>query len=322
MDEHIITKKKKTNTYKIATAVLAILLIVSVVYNVNGFTGASVAKVEENLNSYLDNVPGLTGAEISEIQKDGCMFTGLISIQGQAIPVYVSGDGETMFPTAIPLVIGEPAEVETPTPTEVPKSDKPEVELFVMSFCPYGTKGEQVVKPAYDLLKDDVDFKVRFFATPQGATIEDVRSLHGNLEAQEDARQVCIDKYYPNKLWNYLMEIANNCPTAYKDEAELESCWKAAAETTGIDISQIEDCYANEVDMILDRFTADGALISKYGLSGSESLVVNGVKVSAGDYRWSADKVKTIICSAFNTPAGVCSTTLDDGEEGSVQGSC
>ena len=72
------------------------------------------------------------------------------------------------------------------------KSARPSVELFVMSFCPYGVQAENAMGPVVDLLGSKADIKIRFIATVNGATPDTVRSLHGLSEAKEDLRQLCI----------------------------------------------------------------------------------------------------------------------------------
>ena len=42
------------------------------------------------------------------------------------------------------------------------KSNKPEFNFFVMSFCPYGNQIEDVIKPMADLLKDKADIHPRY----------------------------------------------------------------------------------------------------------------------------------------------------------------
>lgn len=315
------TQKLRENPWIISTIVLGVL-VVFMLFSNTSITGNSISegKAQEILNNFFeDNVP--EDVVIKDISVESGLYKAMVEYQGSEIPVYLTQDGKSL--ASLQVLPSENSEDSLTQTEEITKTDKPQVEIFVMSFCPYGIQGEKLLKPVYDLLKDNVDFKIRFFATPQGDTIEEVRSLHGNLEAQEDARQVCIDKYYSDdKLWDYVYEIANTCPTAYNDEETLDSCWKAAAEKIGISVDRINDCYNNEVEMILDRFREDGELVNEYGLSGSESIVVNGVKLYAGDYRWSPDKTKDLICQGFNKAPEECSTDLGSGSEGSVQGSC
>ncbi|MEM2131153.1 MAG: GILT family protein, partial [Candidatus Woesearchaeota archaeon] len=72
------------------------------------------------------------------------------------------------------------------------KKDKPEVQLFVMSHCPFGTQMEKGILPVVELLGNKIDFKVRFV----------YYAMHGEVEVKEQLRQYCIqkeqqDKYLP-----------------------------------------------------------------------------------------------------------------------------
>lgn len=42
------------------------------------------------------------------------------------------------------------------------KSDKPQLELFVMSFCPYGNIAENITKPVYDLIGNKTEIVLRY----------------------------------------------------------------------------------------------------------------------------------------------------------------
>lgn len=95
--------------------------------------------------------------------------------------------------------------------TGVKKSEKPLVELFVMSYCPYGVRAENNVAPLQELFGDKIDLKIRFIVQVSGSTIDSVQSLHGLTEAKEDARQLAIMQIYPDKYWTYLKEFNNVC---------------------------------------------------------------------------------------------------------------
>ena len=53
-------------------------------------------------------------------------------------------------------VVADSTPEQTPS-QEITKTDKPNVELFVMSFCPYGVQAETAMKPVVDLLGDSAD---------------------------------------------------------------------------------------------------------------------------------------------------------------------
>ncbi|MCW1948892.1 MAG: hypothetical protein KIH89_000365 [Candidatus Shapirobacteria bacterium] len=45
---------------------------------------------------------------------------------------------------------------------EPKKSDKPELQFYVMSFCPYGNQIEEAIKPVFDLLGNSVSLKPQY----------------------------------------------------------------------------------------------------------------------------------------------------------------
>jgi len=69
-------------------------------------------------------------------------------------------------------------------------------------------------------------------------------------------------------------------------------------------------------------FEVEKEIGDKYGVQGSESLIINGVKIGPAQYRWSPEKLKQIICSAFNNPPEECFQSLEVGSQGSAQGQC
>jgi len=52
--------------------------------------------------------------------------------------------------------------VKSTATLETKKSDKPELQFYVMSFCPYGNQIEQVIKPVFDLLGNSVSLKPQY----------------------------------------------------------------------------------------------------------------------------------------------------------------
>ena len=84
--------------------------------------------------------------------------------------------------------------IEQASAAEVKKNDKPTVELFVMSHCPYGTQIEKGIIPAIEALGDKVDFNLKFCSY----------AMHGEQELREELNQYCIQKEQKDKLLPYL----------------------------------------------------------------------------------------------------------------------
>ena len=305
----------KMNTWMIISILLLVVLIGVVIAFGTGATGFSVAKgltpeevgvkaiafINENLVT-----PNTTASFVSAKEFEG-IYNVTVSYQGRDIPVFITKDGTFMFLSA-PLNITEnipTQETEQEQPTETPKTDKPTVELYVMAFCPYGIQAENAMKPVADLLGSKADIQVHFITTVGGTTPDTVSSLHGAVEAQEDLRQLCIMKNYDqNTYWKYVMAIDTNCASLYRD-ATYDACWKSAAANSSIDVSKISTCSTGSEGMTLIK--ADADLADANGVSGSPTLIINGVTYSGGR---TADAYKTAICNAFTTAPSECSQNL------------
>jgi protein-disulfide isomerase len=296
--------------------------------------GKNTAKIitpEEAKAKTLDFVnknlvqPGneVTVKEISE--ADGLYKTIITMKNGQEIISYISKDGSKFFPQVIDIAETEKKTADAATgdnakaqPTEVPKTDKPVVELFVMAFCPYGVQAEKAMAPVVDLLGKKADIKIRFIASLEGTDLSAVKSLHGVIEGQEDVRQLCVAKNYDQKiLWQYVAGINANCVSVYSQGATAyDACWKKEAKAAKIDEKKITICYNSEGAKLIQ---AESVQADKYSVSGSPTLIINGTQ-SSGDR--TADGYKTSICAAFKTAPSECSKTLSTDTAATSAGGC
>jgi hypothetical protein len=248
------------------------------------------------------------GAEVKSISEENGLYKIIISANGQEIPTYVTKDGSKFFPQAIDFAEVEKQITESKKAVEeknaaITKSDKPEVELFIMSYCPYGTQIEKGILPVISTLGNKVNFTLRFVSY----------AMHEKKEIDENTRQYCIQKNEPAKLQAYLTCFLK------KGEGTESSC----LQTAGINASRITSCMsaadtqfkltANYNDKSkwnngqFPPYDVDKELNTKYGVQGSPTLVVNGSDVSAG--RDSASLLK-VICNGFNNAPDACGTQL------------
>jgi len=184
----------------------------------------------------------------------------------------------------------------------VQKSDKPVVELFVMSHCPYGLQMEKGIVPAVKALGDKIDFKIKFTDY----------AMHGEKELKEQMNQYCIQKEEPTKYLAYLEcflkdgENGGDSCIAQSgiDKAKLESCAaKTDQEYKVMENFKSKTGYKGNYPGF-DIFKSDN---EKYGVEGSPTLVINGGKNESS--RDSKSLLKSI-CSAFNNLPQECSTEL------------
>ncbi len=259
------------------------------------------AQASEKAVAYINNaLQGQASAKMISINESSGLYSMDIDVGGQKYNSFMTKDGKMLFPSGISLDAQNTKAIERePKIDSIPKSEKPKVELFVMSFCPYGVQAEGFMKPVADLLGSKIDLKVRFIAQA-GNDINSVQSLHGSAEAGEDLRQACIMKNYPDKYWDYLSSFNSNCYPIYKNSTALDSCWKNSAAGAGIGSAEIESCVNSDA---LTLIKTDEQASSAYGVSGSPSLIVNGAAYNGAR---SSEGFKSAICSAFNNPPAEC----------------
>jgi hypothetical protein len=328
--EHEHKEKKSSNSLIIPSVIGIVMLVIGFVAGIliAGGTGTTVVASDQAKTIAQTKIYNLLQGEsqvtVTNVTESNGIYKFTVDVDGRKFESYMTVDGKILFPSAYTITAEDLKPVNATTtvtpPAEVPKMDKPAVELFVMSFCPYGIQAEQIMKPVFDLLGTRADFNVRFIASVGGDTIDSVQSLHGANEAKEDLRQLCIAKYYDKKTyWSYISYIAQG----YSSEisvSTIDTKWKEAANATNISITKIESCLANESVALMKL---DEAKANSYGVRGSESILVNGFKLSMSDYRWSSEKLKTLICSAFNTPPAECSQVLGTtGSATTTSGGC
>ncbi len=332
--EEFKPKNKKFSAWKIATIVLAVLLVASIFTSgfksMNG-TGAAVAgsmssdKVADKAVKFInENLlrPGMN-ASVTSTEAVSGLYLVKLDISGTPIDSYVTKDGKYLFPQAIDLDIELP-EVTTPdevatTATETPKTDKPKVEMYVMSFCPYGQQAETGLIDAVKLLNNNINFEPHFviYGNYQGGSadycIENGKycSMHGIQELNEDVRQLCVWKYNNDKFWDYVMAINKACKSN-----DVDKCWENIAKGQDIDVEKIKSCQKDEAVTLLGN---EVKLNTANKVSGSPTIIINGVKYSGGR---SPENFKTGICGAFKTGPSECSTVLSTAGASNTAAGC
>ncbi len=288
--ESKIISELKQNPWIAGTFVFAIIsLVLLFVAFRGGITGSVIgeddigSKAVDFVNTQL--LQGQGTVTLDSVAEKGGLYEVTVNYNGQKVPAYFSKDGEYYVGTVLAPLTGKAVSDTTDsadtTPVEVPKSDKPEVELFIMTHCPYGTQAEKGILPAITALGSKVDFKVRFVHY----------FMHGDKEEAETYRQLCIRETTPNIYTKYL--------SCFLEDGDSARCM------TKNSIANVDSCVTNKAK---DYYAADSELSNGYGVQGSPTLIINGVE--ADFYPRSPDSALKVICSAFNTAPGACSQAL------------
>ena len=182
----------------------------------------------------------------------------------------------------------------------MPKKDKPEVELFVMSHCPYGTQIEKGMLPVARLLGDKIDFNIRFCSY----------AMHGEKELDEQTLQYCIQKEYNDKYLDYLAcflkdDKTDECLKEVELDGKLDEC---IAETDAeFKITEKFNDKSTWSGGRFPLFDIDKELNEKYGVRGSPNLVINGVTAKSGR---DPASLLDAICTGFNVKPAECNEEL------------
>ena len=183
---------------------------------------------------------------------------------------------------------------------------KNKLDLFVMSYCPYGRAAENSLKQVLENFDNKINLSVHFIANYDKST-DKFSSLHGQKEVNEDLRQVCIMKYYPDnyKYMGYVWCI-NKGTNADND-------WKSCAENNNMSVSLIENCSTSDEgkQLLIDNIK----LSNEIGISASPTWLANNRYIFNGI---DAKTVKDNFCK-YNNLEG-CSNNITSNT--TVNGQC
>ncbi len=246
---------------------------------------------------------------IKEVKEEYGLYKMAINVGQQEIFAYISKDGKKFFPQAMDIDAeknssNQPAGQPEKNSVEN-KKDIPEVDLFVMSYCPFGIQIEKGIIPALEVLGNKIKFSLKFV---------DYVMHPDDGEMEENIRQHCVQKEEPEKLVKYMV-----CFLKKGGETEAKNCLR----TAGINLAKNDACF-KAVDAqfeVLKKkndksawsngrfppFDVDKADNEKYGVQGSPTLVINGEKISTNR---DPQSLLSAVCSGFADKPADCDKKL------------
>lgn len=308
-----VLKNADRNVLLMGLAVVAII-IVGILISTNGSAGGFLDKIKNFGGPSVDDLAkkgidyintsilsGQTASLVSSSEESG-VIKMKISINGQEFDSYITKDGKLLFPEAIK--IEDTPTTDTPT-TQAPakscddftKADKAEFEAYVVSQCPYGLQMQRVladvIKTAPALTEN---IKVRYMGSVSNGKIT---SMHGDAEAQENLKQICIRDEQASKYWSYV--------SCYMKAGKTDECLTS----TGIDKNKLNGC-TTDASRGVAFAQKDFDLSTQYNVGGSPTLILNGQTASEFDFGGrTSDAIKGLICCGLKTQPGVCSQALN-----------
>ncbi|MBU2539859.1 hypothetical protein KJ786_01725 [Patescibacteria group bacterium] len=243
-------------------------------------------------------------AEFSTLYKVVFKLTMTGQTESQDEIIYLTKDGKYAFPEmqGVPINLDEKlaetadAGSQITSCESIKKADKPFLDAFVVSQCPYGLQMQRIIAK---LVKDESvtkeNIKVRYIGSITNGKIE---SMHGDEEAQENLRQICLREEQSTKYWNYI--------SCYIAEGKSDSCLASV----GVDKTNLDTCV-KDASRGLEYAKTDFDLSAQYEVAGSPTLILGNDKIDEFSFGGrTEDALKSIICCASNNQADYCSKEL------------
>ncbi|MEM4318690.1 MAG: hypothetical protein QW244_01620 [Candidatus Pacearchaeota archaeon] len=165
----------------------------------------------------------------------------------------------------------------------------PTFDVFIMSYCPFGIQFVKGLLPVWKALENDANINVRFVSY----------TMHGQKEANENARMVCIREEQCESYRAYL--------ECFVQSGDSESC----INKLNIDKTKLDECMAKKAQSYLEY---DAQLNEKYGVKGSPTVVLNGKQIEV--WPRSPANIARILCESFTSEPSACSQRFSDENPG------
>lgn len=321
---HVPPKKaeNKKNLMMALGAVAVVLIVLAagnfsggLFGNNNGSKPLTADEAKARAETFINgNLVEGTVASITSVEDfSDSLYKLKVKVGETDIDSYITKDGKQFFPQAMEIDAagGTAAATGTPQtpviPADLVKSDKPEVEVFVMSHCPYGTQFEKGLVPVMETLKDKANIKIKFVNYV----------MHKEVEMRDNLVQYCIDKE-DNGKYNAFLKC-------FLKDGNSGACMTS----TGVNTKKVESCISatdkqfKVTEAFNDKtkwsngsfppFAVHEAENTKYGVQGSPTLVINGKQVESDR---SPAGILSTICAAFNNPPAECGAQLDTATPG------
>ncbi len=162
----------------------------------------------------------------------------------------------------------QPMNLEELLASRIARMGKPTLELFVMSYCPFGVQAEEKIISIVKQFGDKIDFKLRFIAREKKASspqdITPFTSLHGYPEVAENIRQLLIAQEFPDQYLDYVLCRGK----------KLDQSWEVCAEKLGIDVAKIQRLF-DTPEVSNQLFRENIKRSTELGINASPTILVD-----------------------------------------------
>jgi len=295
------------------------------------------------ISQAFSSVPGAVIRELDTEEDEGKKLVNSLGIEKVPVVLMSKNVKETQFWTAQPeelaqiledknewlkfpdFAVGADFFISEQKKQELLKSigipgDKPIVDFFVMSYCPYGNLAEDIINNLYSLFGNTVEFRPRYiiYSNYRGGGTDfciengELCSMHGVQELNQNIREACVLNKEGFRKWlAFALAMNKEC-----DHTNADSCWQAVAEKQKLDIDYIKDCEKNKG---IELMKEDKRISDALSVSGSPTFFINGERYSNTR---TPESVKLAICETFSEKPEACNVILEDTASQASSGSC
>ncbi len=303
--------KKPTASFN-KTPILVVLGLVGVFLLIKIVTmqsGQSISAIKEKvLPNTIKKVLGNPDQKfkINSVKENSGVYEFELELQGntnQKYTSYITKDGKILFTSGIKVDELNKQNSAQPTPqkklscNDLPKAEEPNLTAYIVADCPFGLQMQRVIKKALEESPDlSGALNVKYIGSVQNGKIT---SMHGDKEAQENLKQICVREEQKDLYWPYV--------SCYMKEGKSEDC----TTTAGVNKTNLDACIKDPQRGLAyaqkDFDTADSLKIG-----GSPTLLLNNTQiVSEFDFGGrNANSLKDIICCGSSVKGDYCGKSL------------
>ncbi|MCL5071984.1 MAG: hypothetical protein M1308_13995 [Actinobacteria bacterium] len=308
-----ILKKLDKNKIISIVAIVGVIAVAALIFgkpNISALIGGTSAKeIAQKSVDYINNngLSQTTATLAGEAVEESGLIKFKVKMGSNEFDSYATKDGKLLFPQVFNM--GEKkdnkqtagaGDTAKKTPSEVKKADSPLFEAYIVSRCPFGLQMQRIMADVVKSIPDMAKYmKVMYMGSVTGDG-KNITAMHGEAEAKENLRQICIREEQANKYWEYA-----SCQM--KASGTEVSCEKS----TGVDSAKLNACMSDpNRGVAYAKKDFDGQ--NKYNVTGSPTLVLNESNTSEFDFGGrNSEAIKSMVCAAFNSQPSFCSQKLN-----------
>lgn len=242
---------------------------------------------------------------VSNLKKVSGVYEFDLTIEGQKYQSFITTDGKILFSSGYKIdelkTQTTQTEAKKLTCQDITKSKTPSLTAFIVSQCPYGLQMQRVFNKTITEQPELGSYlNIKYIGSIENGKIV---SMHGDKEAQENLKQICIREEQKEKYWPYV--------ACYMREGKTDEC----STTASVDAAQLSACI-NDNTRGLKYAKADFDLANRFQVSGSPSLLINNKQiVSEFDFGGRIpNAIKQVVCCGSSEKASFCNSDLSKDE--------